>query len=362
VNEPGAISIAAFIACRMKHTDHTIFLVGFLTLTSICSHCQVQPQANSRSRALPKVTGAPNFYYSVKDALKKKDEAEGLSLVGKQLEKFPREVLKLSNLKYLDLESNNLRGIPAEIHALSKLQELYLSHNQIGSLPPTISTLTELKALGLAFNQLNSFPAEITKLKGLVGLDLSDNKLSALPPDIEQLQNLEILSLANNKIKELPANIYDLRNLKQLDVFGTDISIDDLQKLKASRPELDVISHLNLATDESEEIFTMVEVSAGPVGGIDAFYAAIASNMQYPPDARRAGIDGKVFVEFIVDKDGSIPPDQIRVVKGLSPSLDAEAIRVIRESSVKWTPGIQHGKSVKQRMVLPVTFTLGTGK
>jgi protein TonB len=108
--------------------------------------------------------------------------------------------------------------------------------------------------------------------------------------------------------------------------------------------------------EETDEIFTIVEESAAPKGGMGAFYTYVRDKMKYPPQARRMGIDGKVFVEFVVNKDGSIT--DVRAVKGIGAGCDEEAVRVV-QSAPAWTPGKQRGKPVKQRMVLPITFKLG---
>jgi protein TonB len=108
--------------------------------------------------------------------------------------------------------------------------------------------------------------------------------------------------------------------------------------------------------EEVDEIFTIVEESAAPKGGMAAFYKYVGDKMKYPPQARRMGIDGKVFVEFVINKDGSI--SDVKAVKGIGAGCDEEAVRVV-QSAPQWTPGKQRGKPVKQRMVLPITFKLG---
>src|SRR5690349_4778952 len=108
--------------------------------------------------------------------------------------------------------------------------------------------------------------------------------------------------------------------------------------------------------EETDEIFTIVEESASPKGGMGAFYKYVTEKMKYPPQARRMGIDGKVFVEFVVNKDGSI--SDVKAVKGIGAGCDEEAVRVV-QSAPSWTPGKQRGKAVKQIMVLPITFKLG---
>jgi protein TonB len=110
------------------------------------------------------------------------------------------------------------------------------------------------------------------------------------------------------------------------------------------------------AKEEVDEIFTIVEEPASPKGGMPAFYKYVFDKMKYPPQARRMGIEGKVFVEFVIGKDGSIT--DVRAVKGIGAGCDEEAVRVI-QGAPSWSPGKQRGKSVKQRMVLPITFKLG---
>ena len=112
------------------------------------------------------------------------------------------------------------------------------------------------------------------------------------------------------------------------------------------------------APDEevADEIFTVVEQQPTPDGGMAAFYKYVSKNLKYPAQARRMGIEGRVFVQFIVDKDGSIT--SVQSVKGIGAGCDQEAARVIR-GAPKWKPGKQRGRPVKVRMILPITFKLG---
>jgi hypothetical protein len=123
-----------------------------------------------------------------------------------------------------------------------------------------------------------------------------------------------------------------------------------------------------IATEE--EIFTPIDESATFPGGFQKFYTYISKNMKYPKSARKAGITGKVFVEFVIDKDGVIDTSSVRVPSeedlkrntsgSYFKSIDneeckLEAIRLIKNSPA-WNPALQKGKPVKQRIVLPVTF------
>jgi protein TonB len=108
--------------------------------------------------------------------------------------------------------------------------------------------------------------------------------------------------------------------------------------------------------EKAEEIFTIVEDQPTPEGGMAAFYQYVQKNLKYPAQARRMGIEGKVFVQFVVDKDGTI--QDVKAVKGIGAGCDEEAVRVIKQSP-KWNPGKQRGRAVKVRMILPITFKLG---
>lgn len=107
--------------------------------------------------------------------------------------------------------------------------------------------------------------------------------------------------------------------------------------------------------EEVEEIFTIVEDQPAPEGGMTQFYKYINDNLKYPPQARRMGIEGRVFVQFVVDKDGRIT--EVQAIKGIGAGCDEEAVRVIKNSK-PWKPGKQRGRPVKVRMVLPIVFKL----
>ena len=117
----------------------------------------------------------------------------------------------------------------------------------------------------------------------------------------------------------------------------------------------DIVFDAPVEEEVADEIFTIVEDQPQPKGGMAAFYEYIGKKLKYPAQARRMGIEGKVFVEFVVDKDGSIT--SVKAIKGIGAGCDQEAIRVI-QTAPKWNPGKQRGRPVKVRMILPITFKL----
>lgn len=106
------------------------------------------------------------------------------------------------------------------------------------------------------------------------------------------------------------------------------------------------------------DVFIQVEKSAQPKEGMKEFYSMIQANLKYPEAARTAGLSGKVFAEFIVEKDGSL--SSFNILKGMGNGCDEEVLRVL-SLSVPWEPARQSGEPVRQKMVLPFVFNLGNG-
>ena len=100
--------------------------------------------------------------------------------------------------------------------------------------------------------------------------------------------------------------------------------------------------------------FLPLEQQASPKGGMEAFRTLLARNLHYPPRAIQHNVEGKVFVQFTVDVDGSL--DDFKIVQGIGSGCDEEAIRVIKLS--KWNPGKQRSKPVKSKMIQGITFQL----
>ena len=90
-------------------------------------------------------------------------------------------------------------------------------------------------------------------------------------------------------------------------------------------------------------------------GGDKSLFQFIADNTKYPADAKEKGIKGRVFVNFIVEPDGSI--SDIKVLRGIGGGCDEEAVRVV-ESMPKWKPGMQNGEAVRVSYNVPVNFRL----
>jgi protein TonB len=149
--------------------------------------------------------------------------------------------------------------------------------------------------------------------------------------------------------------------VETFEVVEDDIELDDELILDDAEIDLETeveIIEFEVADEEEEEskIFVIVEEMPTFQGkGQDTFRDYIFQNLKYPEIAAENGISGRVSVQFVVEKDGSVR--NVKVLRSVDPALDAEAIRVVK-SSPKWTPGKQRGKPVRVIFTFPITFVL----
>jgi len=101
--------------------------------------------------------------------------------------------------------------------------------------------------------------------------------------------------------------------------------------------------------------YEVLSESAMYPGGIEKLYKFLNSNIKYPKIARRRGISGKVFVQFVVNIDGSL--SDVKIIKGVHESLDEESLRLVH-SMPNWVPGKLRGRVVKSKFILPLTYNL----
>ena len=108
--------------------------------------------------------------------------------------------------------------------------------------------------------------------------------------------------------------------------------------------------------EKADEIFDVVENSPEFPGGMEAWNEYLRKNLKYPTQARRMGIEGTVYVVFVVNTDGTV--QDVELLRGIGGGCDEEALRVVK-GAPKWTPGKQRGRPVRVRMRLPIRFKLG---
>lgn len=111
------------------------------------------------------------------------------------------------------------------------------------------------------------------------------------------------------------------------------------------------------AKEDVKRVFTSVENPPSFSGGMAEFSKYLMTSIKYPADDRKNNIQGKVFVSFVVETDGSL--SDVVAMRGPSETLKEEGVRVIK-ASPKWKPGIQNGKPVRVQYTVPINFTLGS--
>lgn len=128
------------------------------------------------------------------------------------------------------------------------------------------------------------------------------------------------------------------------------------ESIVANNPQQKYIFTLQKdGSGDSGKPFDVVEQMPQFPGGHAALLQYLAQNIRYPEAAHKAGIQGRVIANFVVEKDGSIT--EAKIVKSVSPELDAEALHVIN-SMPQWIPGRQNGEAVRVKYTIPVTFQL----
>ena len=133
--------------------------------------------------------------------------------------------------------------------------------------------------------------------------------------------------------------------------------LDALRELAKNAGEGEPLK-VNIKHLEQSEVFLAVEEQPMFPGGMEAMMKFLQENIKYPAQAQSNGVQGRVIVQFVVNKDGSVSNDT--VVRSVDPLLDAEALRVVR-AMPNWIPGKQKGEPVRVRFTLPVTFRLDGG-
>ena len=159
-----------------------------------------------------------------------------------------------------------------------------------------------------------------------------------------------------------PPKITDLLEIVSDDVYvdtNIDINIeaDQSTEIAIIIPTTSEFGNTVVEEEEEEVLFAIVE-DKPMFNGKDAetgFREYVRLNTNYPPVAQENGITGRIYVEFAIGRDGVVT--DVRILRGVDPLLDNEALRVIR-ASPKWTPGMQRGKPVKVRYQFPFMFQL----
>ncbi|MGP1420610.1 MAG: energy transducer TonB [Tannerella sp.] len=158
------------------------------------------------------------------------------------------------------------------------------------------------------------------------------------PPSVEQVA--EVLNVVEDNVEVADNNL---------------LSSEDDQAQAQTQTYVPPAVKVEEEEESSQQIFMVVEEMPEFPGGQAALMSFIAKSIKYPVVAQENGIQGRVTCSFVVNKDGSIVDAE--VVRGIDPSLDKEALRVIN-TMPKWKPGKQRGKPVRVKFTVPINFRL----
>jgi protein TonB len=152
-----------------------------------------------------------------------------------------------------------------------------------------------------------------------------------------------------------PPKVTDVLNIVEDDVeLDEELDIEDTEMDEDSE-----VDFSNVVEEEEEEedapVFFIVEEMPEFPGGESALHQYIAKSIKYPVIAQENGIQGRVYVSFVINAKGEVT--DIKIARGVDPALDKEAIRVIKNMP-KWKPGKQRGKPVKVSFTVPINFVL----
>ena len=161
-------------------------------------------------------------------------------------------------------------------------------------------------------------------------------QLMYVPPKVTQ-----------EEVDDVPPTIDELKvaNIAPVTTEGQGVIVDDPP----------VVEPIEAEPDDSGKIYTTVQIQPEFIGGYAELMKFIAKNIKYPSSARRMGVEGSVFISFVVNEDGTI--NSVQALKGIQVDCDNEALRLIGKMP-SWKPGKQNGKAVKVRFVLPIKFKL----
>jgi len=129
----------------------------------------------------------------------------------------------------------------------------------------------------------------------------------------------------------------------------------DQETVAEFTPENAPVIEVKAEEEETDQIFLVVESEAEFKGGRTALVKFVSENLKYPNQARRMGIEGKVFLSAVIEKDGSVT--NVQVLKGIGAGCDEEAVRVVSKLP-NWIPAKQRGRPVRSRITVPITFVM----
>jgi protein TonB len=199
-------------------------------------------------------------------------------------------------------------------------------------------------------------PDEIPVLPPVAKAPEKKMDLPKADPSQEKLKTVKIPShitvVEQPQIDEVPPAIKDLE-----DAVAGQLTSQGAATHESASPETGTGRGSVTVPAEDNTVYETSALEQYPEfeGGMAAWAKFIQRNLRYPEDAQEKGIQGKVFVSFVVEKDGSV--SGVSLIRGIGSGCDEEAMRVIKKSP-RWKPGLQHNNPVRVRYTMPLSFTI----
>lgn len=227
-------------------------------------------------------------------------------------------------------------------------------------------TMAAFSYLSKNGNRIETLPPDKIILVNLPNLIVKPKKVKSLKPIqeqaiVKQTQNVNVEPVKNDQVEvEKLATNDELMSQKTglINVEGPEVLGDEIINIPSGTGEVLIPLSPTPPVDppvDDNSIKDFVEIAPMFNGGSEALNKFLSSNLNYPSQAARAGVTGRVIVQFVVEKDGSI--GNVKVLKGINFGCDEEAVRVISKMP-KWKPGIQNGSKVRVYHTLPIYFRL----
>ena len=219
----------------------------------------------------------------------------------------------------------------------------------------TIPTLVKL-----ATPKQKEVMTEVTTLSKLAEPEIKQEEMKRVepvaPPPPALKSSIKFTAPVIKKDEEVHED-NEIKSQEELTSTKVAISIADVKgNDEANGKDIaDLKQVVTQAEPEPEKVFDMVEQMPTFPGGQQELMSYLGKNIKYPTIAQENGTQGRVIIQFVVERDGSIT--DVRVARGVDPYLDKEAVRVVK-SMPKWIPGKQNGKAVRVKFTVPVMFRL----
>ena len=226
---------------------------------------------------------------------------------------------------------------------------------------PLKTSRADLENKKFLFTEIGLIIALIIVLVGFKWKSPDRNNGNIETRDFVEIQE-EMVPITEQKVKPLPPppsnTVLTIKIVEDNIVVEDDIVID-----AEANQETKVEEYIPYESQEMEEeedigeepIFVIVESMPAFPGGMDKLMKYLSDNIKYPSQARELGIQGKVFLSFVIEKDGSVT--DVTLLRGIGGGCDEEAIRVVKNMP-NWIPGKQRNIPVRVRFNLPVNFRL----